>query len=192
MTEATRTADDLATTFDNLAAGSQVTIFGIRPLEGMTQPFMTNAEDFREISASLTQMSASLADNSREMARVGDDLRSINRQLNVSATNLETLPSASVLNEGLAALEFGMRLFLGLILFESILSALIGLAFVMTTVQPRPERARLTVPPELSDDFGPDRRPREANGVSGGSTDAKRAVADAEPAIVGARDTRAG
>ena len=133
VTDATRTADNLAATFDRLAEGSQVTVFGIRPLEGMTQPFMTNAEDFRQISASLDEMSASLADNSREMARVGDDLRSINRQLTVTATNLEALPSASVFNEGLATLELGTRLFLALILFESTLSALVGLAFVMTT-----------------------------------------------------------
>ena len=83
-------------------------------------------------------MSASLADNSREMARVGDDLRSINRQLHLTATNLDALPSARVLDEGLASLELGIRLFLALILFESTLSALTGLAFVMTTVQPRP------------------------------------------------------
>jgi hypothetical protein len=138
VAEATRTADDLAATFDRLAAGSQVTILGMRPLEGMIQPFMTNAEDFREISASLAEMSTSLGDNSREMARVSDDLKSINRQLNVAAANLEALPSASVLQEGLATLELGTRMFLALILFESTLSALVGLAFVMTTVQPRP------------------------------------------------------
>jgi len=138
VAEATHTADDLAATFDRLATGTQVTILGMRPLEGMTQPFMTNAEDFREISASLAQMSSSLADNSREMARVSDDLKSINWQLNVAAANLEALPSASVLQEGLATLELGTRLFLALILFESTLSALVGLAFVMTTVQPRP------------------------------------------------------
>src|SRR5689334_1183108 len=52
VTDATRTADNLASTFDRLAEGSQVVIFGMQPLQGMTQPFQTNAEDFREISAS--------------------------------------------------------------------------------------------------------------------------------------------
>src|SRR4051812_40324697 len=33
VTEATRTADDLAATFDRLAEGSQVTVFGVRPLD---------------------------------------------------------------------------------------------------------------------------------------------------------------
>jgi hypothetical protein len=146
VTEATRTADNLAATFDRLAEGSQVMIFGMQPLQGMTQPFQTNAEDFRQISSSLGEMSASLADNSREMARVGDDLRSIRQQLNVAAANLEALPSASVLNEGLATLELGTRLFLALILFESVLSALTGLALVMTTIQPHPEPGRPTSP----------------------------------------------
>ena len=138
VTEATRTAADLAVTFDRLAEGSRVTILGVRPLEGLTQPFATNAEDFRRLSALLDEMSASLGDNSREMARVGDDLRSINAQLNVVATDLDALPSASLLDEGLAALELGAHLFLALILFETTLSALTGLALFMTTVQPRP------------------------------------------------------
>lgn len=172
VTEATRTADDLAATFDRLAEGSQVTVFGIRPLEGMTQPFATNAEDFREISVSLGQMSESLADNSREMARVSDDLRSINRQLNVAATNLDALPSASLLNEGLATLELATRMFLALILFESTLSALTGLALVMTTVQPRLAHARVDpLPDPLSDaDAGQGRRGASATTAGPTST----------------------
>jgi hypothetical protein len=146
VTEATRTADDLSATFDRLAEGSRVTVLGIRPLDGMTQPFATNAEDFRQLSVSLGEMSESLGDNSREMARVSDDLRSINSQLNVVAANLEALPSASLLDEGLATLELGTRLFLALILFEATLSALVGLALVMTTVQTRPYPPILPTP----------------------------------------------
>jgi hypothetical protein len=166
VTDATRTADDLAATFDRLAAGSQVTIFGIRPLEGMTQPFLTNAEDFREISASLAQMSTSLADNAREMSRVSDDLKSINRQLNVAVTNLEALPSARFLNEGLATLELATRMFLALILFEATLSALTGLALVMTTVQPRPIPVDLPLAPV---EDPPDRSAPRRSLYSGGS-----------------------
>ena len=118
----------------------------------MTQSFAANAEDFRRISASLGQMSTSLGDNSREMARVGDDLRSINSQLNAAAANIEALPSASLLTDGLSTLELGTRLFLALILFEATLSALTGLALVMTTVQPRlrvPVMPTETAPPPL-------------------------------------------
>lgn len=144
VTEATRTADNLAATFDRLAEGSRVVVFGMQPLAGMTQPFATNAEDFRRISASLDEMSTSLADNSREMARVGDDLRSINQQLTAAAATLEALPSGRVLEESLTTLELGTRLFLVLILFESLLSALTGVALAMT-VQPRPRDE--TLPP---------------------------------------------
>jgi hypothetical protein len=135
--EATQTADDLATTFDRLAAGSQVTILGIRPLEGMIQPFATNAEDFRRISASLATMSDSLDTNAREMGRVSDDLRNINTRISMVAANIEALPSSRFLEQGLSQLELGTRLFLALILFEATLSALTGLALAMMTVQPR-------------------------------------------------------
>jgi hypothetical protein len=156
VTDATRTADDLAATFDRLAEGSRVTVFGVRPLAEMTQPFEANAEDFRRISVSLGEMSASLEDNAREMARVGDDLRSINSQLNITAANIEALPSASLLAEGLATLELGTRLFLALILFEAALSALTGLALVMTTVQPRAHPVdRLVVRPEHAEATSP-------------------------------------
>jgi hypothetical protein len=93
VVEATQTADDLAMTFDRLAAGSQVTILGMRPLEGMIQPFTTNAEDFRRISASLDTMSASLDANARELRRVSDDLRSVNAQVSSVAAKVEALPS---------------------------------------------------------------------------------------------------
>jgi hypothetical protein len=156
VTDATRTADDLAATFDRLAEGSRVTVLGVRPLEGMTQPFETNAEDFRRVSASLGEMSASLDDNAREMARVGDDLRDINSQLNVTATNIEALPSASLLAEGLTTLELGTRLFLALILLEATLSALTGLALVMTTVQAPPQPVdRLVVQAEHAEVISP-------------------------------------
>ena len=146
VTEATRTADNLASTFDRLGEGSRVVVFGMQPLAGMIEPFETNAEDFRRISVSLNEMSGSLADNSREMARVGDDLRSINQQLTAAAANLEALPSGRVLEESLATLEMGTRLFLILILFESLLSALTGVALAMT-VQPRPRDETLTPRP---------------------------------------------
>jgi hypothetical protein len=58
--------------------------------------------------------------------------------LTVVGADLEALPSASLLTEGLATLELGARLFLALILFEAALSALTGLALFMTTLQPRP------------------------------------------------------
>jgi hypothetical protein len=137
VVEATQTAANLATTFDRLAAGSQVTVLGMRPLEGMIQPFTTNADDFRRISASLDTMSDSLDTNAREMGRVSDDLRKINAQVGMVAANIETLPSARFLEQGLSQLEVGTRLFLALILFEATLSALTGLALAMMTVQPR-------------------------------------------------------
>jgi hypothetical protein len=109
----------------------------MRPLEGMIQPFTTNAEDFRRISASLATMSDSLDTNAREMGRVSDDLRNINTRISMVATNIESLPSSRFLEQGLSQLEVGTRLFLALILFEATLSALTGLALAMMTVQPR-------------------------------------------------------
>lgn len=133
VTEATETSANLATTFDRLALSSQVTVFGMRPLEGLVQPFAANAEDFRRLSGSLTQAADSLAANSSDMSRVADDLRGINSQLRTAATQIEAVRTTALLDQGLASLELGSRLLLTLIFFESLLSALVGLALVILT-----------------------------------------------------------
>src|SRR5437763_17068481 len=39
VTDATQTASQLAARFDQLSQASRVTVFGVRPLEGLTEPF---------------------------------------------------------------------------------------------------------------------------------------------------------
>jgi hypothetical protein len=94
--------------------------------------------------------------------------------LHLAAANLDALPSASLLDEGLATMELGTRMFLALILFESTLSALVGLAFVMTTVQPRPVPLddRLLAPDDLPDRPAPGRPSRPAAGLERGGAGA--------------------
>jgi uncharacterized protein YoxC len=135
--QATQTSTNLATTFDRLSQASQATVFGVRPLEGLIQPFTANAEDFRGFSASLTETAESLAANARDMQRVGDDLRGINGQLKATAQQIEAAPVPALLDQTLASLEVGSRLLLTLIFFESLLSALVGLAlFILTGRRP--------------------------------------------------------
>jgi hypothetical protein len=131
VTDATRTANELATTFDRLSEGTQVTVFGVRPLEQLTEPFKTNARDFRQLSASLDQTGASLADNVREMTRVGDDLRSIQAQIKTTAANIEAIQSAAWVEQAVAGADLWSRLLLGMIFFEATLSALTGVALLM-------------------------------------------------------------
>jgi len=131
--QATQTSTNLAATFDRLAYASQVTIFGMRPLEGLVEPFSANAEDFRGLTGSLTESADSLAANARDMRRVGDDLRGISGQLKTVGTQLKEIQAPGLLDQGLGTLELGSRLLLTLIFFESLLSALVGLALFILT-----------------------------------------------------------
>jgi hypothetical protein len=114
-----------------------VTVFGVRPLEGLVQPFQISAEDFRRVSASLGETADSLADNARDIGRVADDLRAINGQLAAATREIEALQSATLIQQGLAGLELGSRLLMGFILFEAVVSALTGVALLMMTSAPR-------------------------------------------------------
>jgi hypothetical protein len=131
VTDATRTANELAATFDRLSEGTQVTLFGVRPLEQLTEPFKTNARDFRQLGVSLEQTSTSLADNVREMTRVGDDLRSIQAQIKVTASDVEAVQSAAWIEQAVAGAALWSRLLLGMIFFEATLSALTGVALLL-------------------------------------------------------------
>jgi hypothetical protein len=137
VNDATRTARQLASTFDTLSEASQVTVLGMRPLEGLTEPFRTNAADFRQLGVSLGQTADSLATNAQEMTRVSTDLKSIQGQVSAAAVEVEGLQAASLIQQGLASLELGSRLLLGMIFFEATLSALTGLALLMMAGQPR-------------------------------------------------------
>jgi hypothetical protein len=57
--------------------------------------------------------------------------------VSAAAVEVEALQSASLIQQGLAGLELGSRLLLGLIFFEAMLSSLTGLALLMMTGQPR-------------------------------------------------------
>jgi hypothetical protein len=131
VNDATGTAEQLAATFDRLTEGSRVIVFGIRPLEGMTEPFSSNAEEFRQLSVSLGATADSLADNAREMTRMSDDLKSIRGQVNITALEVEAFQVASVMQQGLAGVELGSRLLLGMIFFEAALSGLTGLTLLL-------------------------------------------------------------
>jgi hypothetical protein len=136
VTDAARTATQLASTFDRLSQASQVTVFGVRPLEGLTEPFSTNAADFRRLGASLDQTGDSLNTNVQEMTRVSNDLKGIEGQVRIAAVEVEALQAAALVQQGLASLELGSRLLLGMIFFEATLSALTGLALLIMLGQP--------------------------------------------------------
>jgi hypothetical protein len=138
MTDAARTATQLAATFDRLSQASQASAFGVRPLEGLTEPFSTNAADFRRLGATLDQTGDSLNTNVQEMMRVSNDLKAIEGQVSAAAGEVEAVQAAALLQQGVASLELGSRLLLGMIFFEASLSALTGLALLMVLGQHRP------------------------------------------------------
>lgn len=143
--QATQTSTNLAATFDRLSQSSQVTIFGMRPLEGLIQPFSANAEDFRSFGTSLTETAGSLEANARDMNRVATDLRGITGELRTAARQIQSTEVTSLLDQWLTTIEMGSRLLLMLIFFESLLSALLGLALFMLTGL-RPAHPRDPVP----------------------------------------------
>jgi hypothetical protein len=143
VNDATRTADQLAATFDQLSRSSQVTLFGVRPLEGLIQSFQQNSADFRQLSVALGQTADSLAANAQEMTRVSEDLQGIQGQVSTTATEIEALQSAELIQQGLAGLELGSRLLLGLLFFEATLSALTGFALLMVIGHPHLHRPAL-------------------------------------------------
>jgi hypothetical protein len=149
MTDASRTATQLATTFDQLSQASQMAAFGVRPLEGLTEPFSTNAADFRRLGTALEQTGESLNTNVQEMMRVSNDLKGIEEQVRAAAGEVEAVQAAALLQQGVASLELGSRLLLGMIFFEATLSALTGLALLMVLGQNRPLSARETVSSEV-------------------------------------------
>ena len=153
VTDATRTADDLAATFERLSEASRVTVLGVRPLEGLTQPFSANAEDFRRLGGSLGETADSLAENARDVTRMGEDMKRVTGQLQAAAREIEALQAATLIQQGLAGLELGSRLLLGFILFEAIVSALTGLALLMMTspLRAHPPGRLLLVRPESSE-----------------------------------------
>jgi hypothetical protein len=141
MAQASRTSTNLADTFDRLSQASQVTVFGVRPLEGLIQPFSTNAEDFGALSGSLTQTADSLSANARDIDRVSDDLRGISGHMRTAAMQIEALQTPELLDQWLASLELGSHLLIAVIFFESLLSALVGLAlFILTGLHPAQPR----------------------------------------------------
>jgi uncharacterized phage infection (PIP) family protein YhgE len=142
--DATQTATQLAATFDRLSQSSRVSVLGVRPLEGMIEPFAANAADFRQLAASLGATAESLETNAREMVRVSDDLRGIHGQVSAVASEVEALQSGSLMQQGLASLELGSRLLLGMIFFEATLSALTGLALLLMAGQHRTRHSPLS------------------------------------------------
>src|SRR5262249_3625295 len=112
VAQATQTSTNLAATFDRLSQASQLTVFGARPLDSLTQPFSANAEDFRGLGRALTETADSLAANANDMNRAGDDLQGINGQLKTTATQIQALQMPDLLDQGLTSLEFGSRLLL--------------------------------------------------------------------------------
>jgi hypothetical protein len=141
--DATQTATQLAATFDRLSQSSRVSVLGVRPLEGMIEPFAANAADFRQLASSLGATAKSLETNAREMGRVSDDLKGIHGQVSAVASEVAGLQSASLMQQGLASLELGSRLLLGMIFFEATLSALTGLALLLMAGQHRTRRLPL-------------------------------------------------
>jgi hypothetical protein len=136
VNDATQTATQLAATFDQLSQASRVTVFGVRPLQGLAEPFSANAANFRQLGSSLNATADSLATNTQEMTRVSTDLKTIQGQVSSAAADVEALQSATVLQQGLASLELGGRLLLGMIFFEATLSALTGVALLMVIGHP--------------------------------------------------------
>ena len=66
-------------------------------------------------------------------------MRGINGQLRTAATQIAAVRTVALLDQGIAGLELGSRLLLTVLFFESLLSALVGLALFILTGRRLPD-----------------------------------------------------
>jgi hypothetical protein len=109
-------AGALGTSFAQMAPLTRAGVAGVRPLEGLAEPFAEAATSFQRLSGSLNGAADSLGHNAREAARVAEDLRAVRGRVEDLAGAAAALRPRALAREGLSGLEFGMRVALAWLL----------------------------------------------------------------------------
>jgi hypothetical protein len=125
---ASRLAHDTSGTFEQLAAGLNIQIFGIQPLAGIAPQFLRGAEQLQQLAISLGTTRDALAINRADVQRVGNDLNQLQRELDAVAVSLS---QPGVLGLGSEAIRPFQVAFYGMclmVLLQSVFSIIAGVA----------------------------------------------------------------
>ncbi len=121
-------ANDTAGTFRELALRMHVSIFGLQPLATVAPEFDRSADQLTQLAISLGLTRDALAQNGRDVQRVGGDLEQLQRQVEAVAASLS---QPGVLSFGTQALLPFQLAFYGmclLTLLQSAFSIVAGIA----------------------------------------------------------------
>jgi hypothetical protein len=124
--KASTLANSTAGTFRSLADSSNLSIFGVQPLAGVSPQFSQAADQLQQLAISLGQTRDSLAQNTTDVARVGSDLSELQGQLDAVANSLSKPGVLGLGPETLLPFEvafFGMCL---LVILQSAFSLVAG------------------------------------------------------------------
>lgn len=130
-TEGSRAATGLSQAFSQLAAAGDIEIFGIRPLDGLREPFGSAGAETQRLSGALNDLADSLASNVGDTTRVASDLRQAQTRILELADATEAFRAQALVNQGISSLETAARALLGVLLVQAILSTLSGVALLL-------------------------------------------------------------
>lgn len=130
-TDGSRAAAGLSQAFNRLAAAGDVEIFGVRPLEGLREPFGSAGAETQRLSNALDALASSLNSNAGDTTRVAADLRQARARILELAGATEAFRAQTLVNQGISGLETVARALLGVLLIQAILSTLIGVAILL-------------------------------------------------------------
>jgi hypothetical protein len=126
--DASTLANDTAGTFRELAVRMNIQIFGLQPLAGIAPQFDRSADQLTQLAISLGATRDALAQNRRDVQRVGGDLEQLQRQVDAVAASLS---QPGVLSFGTQAMLPFQVAFYGmcvLVILQSAFSIVAGIA----------------------------------------------------------------
>jgi hypothetical protein len=121
-TRAARLTDELASSFDGLAALGSVDILGAKPFASSASQFAAAASDARALSADLTTTASSMQANVRDSTTVANDLRSLSVELDQLQSTLGAGPTdaGSALPGPSVAIEAARLVLIGLLAWMAV------------------------------------------------------------------------
>jgi hypothetical protein len=125
---ASKLANDTAGTFRDLAAASNIQIFGVQPLAGIAPQFDRSADQLQQLAISLGATRDALAQNRNDIQRVGTDLTQLNGELDNIANSLDQPGTLGLSTQAQLAFQlvfYGVCL---LMLLQSAFSLIAGIA----------------------------------------------------------------
>ncbi len=125
---ASKLANDTAGTFRDLAAGLNITIFGLQPLATIAPQFNRSADQLQQLAISLGSTRDALGQNRSDVQRVGTDLTQLNAQLDSVAASFDRPGALGLGTQALLPFEFAFYGMCILVLLQALFSIVGGVA----------------------------------------------------------------